>query len=403
MKINPKIIIGLAVLTVVLLGTYALSDIPYPGGGEIGSAFSSTTIDGKKFVISGQHNWPSDDRSDLDGDYEDYNDWSWVYNSTDAIDKPGITLESSNPYYLEETSDNTFRASDEAVASKTYEKNYTINGQQYAYRYNNIPYGVDITIKTDADRYYKDVYTWGVQGYGWKYESKPVDVNVLLNFGMNPWTPAGAWNNSYNIIGGWAGILQAEIYDIDYGVLQNDRLEQELDELKDSAYRETATTIQDLNSVNSALNMYIPGTDDSYQEIDFENQNALKSVRNAVNIEVGAKLAAGAVYTADIWGHTDSLAVRNVYVTYRIVVKVVATLNLKLVAEGSPIATAEEGNTKGDKPPIPIYSTFEEMMQELWADFMEWLRSPEVMFYLILIFVVIVIILYVAFKYKTRG
>ena len=415
MKIDPRAMLAIAVMVIIGASAYAFAfsvDVPYAGGGEIGSTLSTVTIEDTTWGIYGQHTWPSDDRSDVDGDYEDLDLSRFVLMgdylaAIETIKKPGISVESSHPYYLKEIAPATFtdpaiyRSSEEAVISNTYTKNYVLDGESYMYQYNLIPYGVDVIIKTDADRFLQRT---GTLTAGWNYESLPVDINLLLNFGMNPWTPSGLWadsNNSYSIIDGWAGILQAEIYDRELGVLQNERLEQELDELDAGARYEAATVIQDLNTVPSALNMWIPGTEDAYNEIDFESPSAIASVRNAVNIEVGAKLGAGAVYTAEAFtGYTTTIAVRNVFVTYRIVVKIVATLNLKLIVEGAPVGEPGEGGTAGDPPPIPVVTTLEEAWNEFWADVAEFFSSPIIILYIILILVIIVGVVYFIVKLR---
>jgi hypothetical protein len=407
MKLDPRALLAIAVIVIIGASAYTIgfeAGLPYGGGGEVGSSLSTVTVDGTTWGIYGQHSWPSDERSDLDGDFEDVADWKWGMDYSD-VQKPGVSIESSYPYYLEELAKNIFVEADEASITREYTKTYTLHGEPHTYQYNLIPYGVDVTIKTDADRFYGelDVFSYFGWFYGWYHEDKPVDVDLLLNFGLNPWVPKGLYiigNESYSIVDGWAGILQAEVYDIDYGVLENERLEQELEDLNEGARYDSATTIQDLNSINSALNMYIPGTKDSYQEIDFDDPDEIVGVRNAVNIEVGAKLGAGSTYTADILGHKNSIAVRNVYVTYKLVVKIVTTLDLELITEGSGIEPPEEGSTGGDPPPVPIYSSFAAAWSEFWADVGEFFSSPIVIIYTILILVIIAGVVYFIVKLR---
>ena len=146
-----------------------------------------------------------EDYSDIDGNFEDI-DWNEAQLDPDeTITCPDIAVESGYPYYLEQVMNNIYQASDEAVIEKSYEKTYIVAGEEQVYQYKLLNYGVDITIETNADTYYKDLTQF--IDYGWYFEDKAVDVSVLLNFGLAPWVPTGLWNNSYSIVGGWAGIF----------------------------------------------------------------------------------------------------------------------------------------------------------------------------------------------------
>lgn len=403
------LIIGSLVIGITSGVLYGFASIPYSSGGEVRDSLSMVQVSDldttQKWFPYGQHFFPNyEQQTDLDGDFNEqwtlddyeraYPDQVFNAQPYTWFQDPAISIETSDVYYMQEVG-NVFAPVEDLTISKSFEKTFG----NTTYRYSLVDYGFDVTIKTDADKYQVTAEKFGF-GAPWGYwaETNVVDVDTLINFGTSPYIPIGSWNGSYDIVGGWAGILSAQVYDYSFGVVQNERLQQEMDTLGD-IMTETDTTIQDLNSINSLLNIYLPSSQDALQEIEFSNAESIRGIRNAVNVEIGAKLGAGTVYTPEqnpllIGYHAAALAVRNVYVTYRIVVKMVTTLDLKLVAIGDPITTPDEGNTAGDPPP----SVAQTWLDEFWADVSEWFAENQLFFYVILIGVFSVIIAFFYFR-----
>lgn len=188
-------------------------------------------------------------------------------------------------------------------------------------RYHHWTFGLDITIKTDADTYYKERYMinpdtgntidYFFRDFGWYYEANVVEAEVWTQFSITPWTPAGE-DGSYDVTGGWSGVLSASVYKRSFGLVEETAIENQ------------GHTITDIHSVNAPLNMDVTST-------DFRaGAGSLENVPSAVSIETKATLGAGAKYTTDALGHWDSCAVRNVFVKYQIRIDVLTVLNYEL-------------------------------------------------------------------------
>jgi hypothetical protein len=369
---DTKVIGGIVILSLIMLFSYGISysSLPYAGGGELVTGVTLLEVDNEIRYPMGQHyinDW------DIDGSFNDYN-WNgttgnpvtdWILRiPPDTIDYndlngAGITIESSNPYYVEEIG-GVYLESEESVIRKTYEKTFGTNLKQY----NLILHGFDVTFKTNADRYYKDPAVFSfLSDYGYYFESDVSDIRLRQSFVIAPWTPVGAYNKSYEITGGWAGILDTEIYAVEKGLVQ------------EGATENFGHTIQNLHSVGSVPNMYTNDQSKYTNYYDFDAGEAIADIPNNIEVELEAKLGAGAEYHVDALGHWDSCTVRNVFVTYKVLVRIVATIDLSFVTEGSSLEEPEEDNTFY-KPQVPILSDWDMAIREWWAEANEFLASP---------------------------
>jgi hypothetical protein len=204
-------------------------------------------------------------------------------------------------------------------------------------------FGYSVTIKTSADVFFKDraKYNLAQAGYygdyGYYYEALPVDIDLLTALTIKPWTPSGDYGDNWSMVGGWSGILNAFVISSVFGLVEQGAL----NNLPANVHIH-GSTIQNLNSVNSALNMYVTGTKEAFGFRD--SPAALAGIPSSVQIEVGATLASDATYTVDNLGHWDSCAAHNVKVTYTIGAEVLTTILLRS-SHVSPLAAPDENNT----------------------------------------------------------
>jgi len=326
-KNNNKIIVVALVILAVFLSANALGGNAWAGGWEVTNGMNTLNVDEVASNVFGSHYATSD----TDGDY-----FSGVYGGyllepiynpnppppspepTPELpkfagqgDNPDIVVEMSYPRYLK--TDGTYTA--------TYDVEY---GQDEKVRYIHWEYLYDVTIKTDADKYYKPFGSYW--DYGWFFEANVVPVTVNTNFGLNAWTVSGT-DGDWQLEGGWAGIMSASIYGVSFGLVDS------------SASENYGHVIQNIHSQGAALNIFT-------QSFSFEDSNGLKDVPSSVSIDLSAKLGAGASYTVDLLSRWDSISVRNVFVKYTVKVDVVTVLQWK-AAVGNPIPLSDpnESNT----------------------------------------------------------
>ena len=390
-----RVVGGLLLLTLIFTATYIpFASIGFAGGGEVTSSLSYLSVDDFERYPYGQHyvdDW------DIDGNFGDYtwnyttgNEWQdWILQykgndiSIDSVKKPGVTIESNNPYYMAEIS-GQYIAVDESEVSKTYDKTFGTK----VYQYNLMLFGFDVTIKTKADVFHKDPVIFSYfSNYGYDFESKKVDVDLRQSFVIAPWIPVGVYNESYTIVGGFAGIMEAEIYAVQYGLVQ------------EGAEENYNHVIENIQSVGSVPNMYLLSTDNPVSTTEFTDTSAIDQMPSAIDIELGVNLQAGAQYHVDVLGKWDSVAVRNVFVTYQVVVKVVGTLEMDLVTEGNVIEDPTEENTFY-KPQVPIFSDLSDAWNELWADFGEYFASPGGLTMILMVLIGGGLVVYVIFRFR---
>lgn len=417
-SIDWRIGLGISILAIVLLGSLVYAGVPFAGGGEVISAMSLLDVDDNLRYPSGQHivsDW------DTDGNFEDYN---WTYETTvaggqlkrpngatqESIQNPGISVTTTNPYNIKKVGESLVALGDEDEPEPvtSYEKVYTINGEETIYRYFLMYYGFDVTIKTTADTYFKDRYAYNLEyvlsgDWGYYFEDNVVDVELRQNFRINPWSPVGVWNSTttednmtttYQIQNGWTGILDSQVYVNDIGLV-DESLEGDV-----AGNENFGHTIQNIIETGTSLNMYVDNA--AASTYSFNDERALKDIPTAVDVELGATLGAGAQYHVDTLGHWDSVAVRNVKVQYKVLVKAVATLEMvKLVTTGTTQGGTKEDNTFY-KPQVPVVSDLIESWNEFWADVDEWLRSPEGIFYSIILVAGAILVIYVVLKITGR-
>lgn len=427
-----KGIVVTAVIFVFVVTTISLSFAGpvYPGGGEIHSGVISMNVNDNRRYPMGQHNIPN---WDTDGDFEGQN-WTVQVDFLDPItklipisarlvtpdgktpndfDQPGITVDTSNVYNLEKIGSAYVALEDDAdpVVVNTYEKQYVVNGQNVIYKYNLLYYGLDITYKTSADVYYKDPNLYGlyslVGDYGYFYEDGRVDASANQSFSITPWNPVGIYNSTtdennvtttYQINNGWAGILDAQIYEVKTGFV-DETLEGK--QLPDKQHENYGHEIVDVYEVGTSLNMYYPSSGQEANVVSFQDPQAIDGVPSSINIETYCSLKAGAQYHVDGLGHWDAIAIRNVKVQYKILIKVAATIEMtKLVVTGSQ----QQGTTENNsffKPQVAFWSDFDEWMAgaaEYWNDL---LQSPN--FLLILVAGILILMLIIYLILRMRG
>lgn len=390
--------VSLSVLAIIFTAAYVpFASLGYAGGGEVTASFSYLSVDDSERYPYGQHyvdDW------DIDGDFGDYT-WNVTTGnayldalfgnkpntvSIDSVKKCGVTVESGNPYHLQKIG-NQYVQVEDGVIAKTYEKTFG----DTVYKYNLMYFGMSVTMKTAADVFYVDPVIFShFSVYGYHFENQKIDVDLRQTFAIATWHPVGVYNESYTITGGWAGIMDTEIYEVSYGLIQ------------EGATENYNHVIENLQSVGSTPNMYHLKSDNPVAVTEFTDDSALTHIPQAVDIELGARMQAGAQYHVDGLGKWDSCAVRNVYVTYNVVVKVVATLEMSFITEGNELEDPDEENTFY-KPQVGFYSDFEAAWNEFAADMAEYFNSPAG---LLMIFVVIVgggVVIYVIIRIRSGG
>jgi len=356
-------------VTVLLFGTMLVSafsnspflNSPFAGGWEFTGCISTTTLGNTTFNRFGTHSFSMD----VDGDFVVAQN---VYPA--AFDRPGITVETSYPYYITQSMGSWITTEAPAYLDQynvTLVNNASEVRVQYYYQWT---IGMDITVKTDAGSYYKPPS--GYYDYGYSFEYLAENVVVLINVASTPWTPAGVDGN-WSVVGGWNGIMSASVVALDYGLIS------------EAATENYGHTIQNLNSIGSALNMYTSA--DAFAPVSFTDTIGLKGVPTSVDVEVGARLAAGADYDTDALGHWSDVAVRNVFVTYKLRIDVLSTLIWAMhLGHQGPLHPPDENNTKY-KPALTWWD-------ELWEGVRQFFYSmgfPTTIFVLALVAVVIVV------------
>mgnify|MGYP006298582217 CR=1 FL=1 len=264
----------------------AMANDPFAGGWEITSSLDSVVLDGTSHDAQGLHSW----YLDRDGNFNYEQIVQTDYESSDLeptnYEAPGISVSSSYPYYLQKDSAGNWIESSEAWLFDTYDVELTADGSELE-RYYHWVVGLDVEIKTDADVYYKpgiNEYGAGYADYGYYYEDDVIDVDVWTDFSITPWTPSGDFDN-WTITGGSSGIFSASVYELEYGLVE------------EGATENKGHTIQNMNSVNEALNM------EGGDPLTFAELKGIGSVPDSVDIQTGAKLGAGAQYCTDGLGH----------------------------------------------------------------------------------------------------
>lgn len=292
----------------VLFGGVFLAS-PYIGGWEINLSADRMVLDGESFNIAGLKTVTIEsDRDFITGDPSD--------DSNNTFSKPGVTVEHSAAFYVAPSGD-TWVEDDEVYIVDTYDVNFT---DEHFVRYTQYAIAYDVTIKTDAGEYYKQppipFVQWGYLDYGWYYEDKAVATDVFTTFAINPWVASGQDGN-WNVIDGWSGIMSAQVGEKEAGLIET------------GAEEDRGHIIQNLNSKGSQLNMYVSGiAEDDYA---FDNPDGLVGVPSAVQIETTGTLGAGAKLELDAANHVWDIAVRNVYVKYRVIVHVLTTLEYEFI------------------------------------------------------------------------
>lgn len=336
---NMKIYIG-ALIIICGLSFAVIANEAFAGGWEMSSSLSKVTIEGEEFSATGLHAFSED----IDGTFEDAVESQGSYQDIypNAYDIPQITIETSYPYYVISIGGEYFEVTGADVEPH---EEYTVPGSldnvtEYQ-RYLHWKVGVDVTIKTSAETLYKPFGSY--IDYGWYFEDELADVDILLNFAITPWVPAGI-SGDWELIGGWSGIMSAFVGNLEYGLVQ------------EGAEENYGHTIQNLHSKGAALNMY--GESNS----NFGNPGSLEGIPDDVDIELSAELAAGAKYTTDFVAHWDSIAVRNVFVKYTVIIDVMTTLLWKFIlGDVPPLDPPEEDNTAYQPEITPLQQFFDFM------------------------------------------
>ena len=298
----------------------------------------SLTAAGTEYARPGLHTFTADP----DGDFVAAAN---VYPA--PFDKPGITLESSYPFYLRSVSGGWVE-SDEAFILDSY--NITLRNDANETRiqqYFQWTIGMDVTVKTDATKYYKPPLSYW--DYGYWFEDDVIDTTALMRFALTPWTPSGSSGN-WTVVGGWNGIMSVSVIGVDYGLVSDDATEN------------YGHTIQNMHSVGAAVNMYTSDTDSSVSPVSFSDSVGLAHVPSAIDFELSARLGAGCQYQTDAVGHVYDLAVRNVFVEYRVRMDILSTLvwSLRLGHQGG-MQPPDENNTSYD----PQFTSWNAMF-EAW-------------------------------------
>ena len=359
----------LAVFVVgLMLGGVILAS-PYIGGWEIQLSGDKMELDGTSFDIAGLKTATYEtDRDFIYGDYSDDRD--------NLFSKPGITVEHGIVFHVAEIS-GVWVEQNEPNIIDTYDIDYT---DEHFARYNQYAMAYDVTIKTTASKYYKPQYDiWTGTGYldwGWFYEDKGVVTDVFSTFTINPWIATGQDGN-WTVMTGWAGIMSAQLGAIEFGLVDDVVAADGGGGLEDLGH-----TAENFNSVGSSLNMYISGNPE--EDFDFDAPEGLINVPSTVQIETTGTLGAGAQLGLCPLNHVWDLAVRNVYVKYRVIVHVLTSVEYEFIlGDLGGMEKPVEGNT-AYMPKIAIL----ELMAGEYGD----------LFLKIGMFIVIVLVLYVILK-----
>lgn len=339
-------------------GAFLYAGSAYAGGWESYDSLSRMTLDGQSRPLEGLHSYSWDP----DGI------WELGEGTTSTFDDPTIRAKTSYPFYIKPVG-TEWVVSDTPHLYDSYVKEYSETLKQV---YDHYTFGLDITFQTLAVQYYKPQGTYSWIDYGFWYEDDIINTLVRVKFGISPWTPTGAVDD-WNVIGGWAGIMSASIVDLEMGHVDLDTTENQ------------GHTIEPHQSVGDALNMF------GEEPLSFTDPTALVGVPQVVEIECGARLGAGALYTTDILGKVNSIAVRNVYVKYRIRIDVMTTLKYEL----------QVGKQEGQEPPVsnntgymPTNTPWTQFLEGM-TEFGEWFTQYGMPFLIVLIIgIVIIVVLY---------
>ena len=342
----------------IIAGAYLYTGAAYAGGWETQNSISRLTLDSKSKTVSGLHSYSFDP------------DGVWVLGEglTAAFDDPTIRVKTSYPFYIKPIGAD-WVVTDTPHLLDSYSREYSDTLKQV---YDHYTFGFDVTFQTLAEAYHKPYYTYSIFDYGYWFEENAVDAVARIKFGINPWTPTGAVDD-WNVIGGWAGIMSASCVSVEMGIVDLTKTETK------------GHVIEPHQSVGDALNMY------GAEPLSFQDPTALEGVPQEVEIECGARLAAGALYTTDIASAVDSLAVRQVYAKYRIRVDVMTTIEYQL----------QVGKQIGQEPPVSNNTAYQPT-NTVWTQFLEgmvefgdWFTNYGMPFLIVLIIgIVVIVILY---------
>jgi hypothetical protein len=368
-------------VSILVLGlfTAVIVNAPWAGGWEITSSLDLVTIDDTTFTSTNLH----DVEYDVDGnwaDWVDQNDPPKPFNKYYDVDKgevsdpgdwdlPDIEVLSSYPYYIVEAYPGVWVQTDNPVPLDEYNVS---TGADLMQTYNQWTIGYDVTIATIADSYFKPAGVYWDTGYF--FEAALAKVKARVDVTITPWVPVGTSGN-WSVEGGWSGIMSASVVDVEKGLVQED------------ASENYGHTIQGLNAKGQALNMY------GGSPVGFSNPAALVGVPTSIDIEVKAELAAGAFYTEE-WGNWNSIAVRNVFVKYKVRVDILTTLIWRLnLGHQEEMEDPDEDNTAYR----PEFTTQLDAFFEAIGDL---LSGP---FFMIMVLVIIVVGGYIFCGLVRRG
>lgn len=362
----PVKIIG-ALLAVLLVAPMLQS--AYAGGWEVTAQLSTLNVDGRR--ASSYAVGASNAAFDPDGNFLSAEQANAEGKQPDQYDDPAIVVEKSLVYKIRQSTSSGWVVTDDSNLVDFYD----VGTEASFVRYHHWTFGVDIIIKTDADAYHKAFGAYVT--YGYYYEANVVEADVWTSFSINPWAPEGE-DGSYDITGGWSGVLGASVYARSEGLVE------------DAAVENQGHTISNLHSVNAPLNLDVTPT-------DFKGgEGSLANVPSSFKMQTKAKLGAGAKYTTDVFGHWDSLAVRNVFVKYQIRVDVLTVLNYEL-------KTGHQGELDDPDEENTAYAP----QNTFWMGFLDllmgaggWIMQLAVV---IVLAIVGVIILKVVFSLRRRG
>ena len=319
MKLDWKIVIAIAIGALVLGGTL-FSINAYAGGWNLNNDRYSMTAAGVKAPAN---TWSFDP----DGDRVRNDSMDWA-----SHDMPAITVELGQVHY-EQSAMGSWQYSSSPVLLDHYTMNLTTDGKQTQI-YWDYMIAFEVTLKTSADSFFitrplGDI----VNIYGAHFEMKAIPVIALTTVSLSQWAPKGT-DGDWIISGGWSGIMSASCLAETHGIIDDGSG-------MDENY---GHTIQNLNSVNSKLNMYVNSA--IVGSYDFNKTSALNGVPSIVQIETDATLGAGAKYTVDTWGAWASCAVRNVFVKYTVGCEILTTLLYTLsTSHVGPLQNPKEDNT----------------------------------------------------------
>lgn len=365
---NIWVFVGVGCVLAIFLGAFLYSGSAYAGGWEVFNSVDKVIVDGTAKSYDNLHSITLDKDNSFDavvdaqGSYQDIN--------PSLYDDPDIYVHTSYPYYMK-PSGAQWVQTDSPYLFQSYDKKF---GTDELTRYNHYVFGFDITIQTKADAYLKPFGSY--IDYGWFYEANVVDIATRTKFGINPWVPSGTVDDVWEVVGGWAGIMSASCVDVQRGLVAGTEAEEN-----------RGHTITGLNSVGDALNMF------GGSPVDFENDAALANVPQEVSIENQATLGAGAKYTTDFLGHWDSLAVRNVFVKYKVRVDIVTVLEFELVAGAPDEQEPPDEDITAYQPEITPWKNFLEALGALG----EWFGTLGLPMIILLVggIVVIVVVIFV--------